>query len=287
MPVTDLSVSLRSISSQKSASFERREAPRYAVEGMRGEIVFMNEKTPFQLKDISLSGCGLTTLKGFRAGALATIELRISHEGNFFQLYGRTEWARGNDQLGVRFLHPSNETRIALRDLLAYVIDQQHAALVPEEGCEDEPPVENPCDCPSAPEQPQAAAVVKPKLLSDKLTPPFIRWIHEGACRASSVKEGEWKIQLMFIDSSKLVQAWVIDISYRGCIVQALQEFADECDSRVQMALHINEHRFILYGEPHAICDEDPSILGIKFVDVNPRRREFLDQLIRELRARA
>ena len=254
---------------------DRRSSKRYPVDDLFGELLYLADRFPCQIKDISLHGCRAYTAKRFRAGALASVEMALTYDGKKFHFYGSTEWTKSDQLIGLRFLHPSSTTRIELNQLLAMVIAKQAV----EESVSNAP----------APLVSKTTVSVSPvrlrpeDSLASKLTIGFVRTIHEGACRAMSPVESSWMAELLFIDSSTRQTTRVVDLSLRGCCVQSDTPFTDDCDSRAQIVFQINDHRFMLGGISIAL--DDPCTLGLKFVDVSDRRQEFLNKLIQELRA--
>jgi hypothetical protein len=279
---------------------ERRSCKRFDVNEMEGTLIFMSERFPVQIKNISLTGCLVEARKRFRAGALQTVELEIHYLGVSYQLYGETEWSKSDQWIGVRFLHPSANTRLALKALMQVVMQTKSGSLSgqPSEASSPAPaasvqsalasapatmaPPSVPAVEDHAPVPSSASRVSLSNRPAARLSPEFLRVIHQGALRAQCASQGEWTAELMLIDNGIRVTTEVLDISLRGCTVQAEEAFGEEIDSRAQIVFQISGHRFVLSAEPTAL--EDHTTLGIKFIDINDRRRQFLNSLILDLR---
>jgi hypothetical protein len=250
-----------------------RASKRYVVDNIYGELHYMGQKYPCQMLDISLGGCMLCTAKSFRAGALATVEFDFLYDGCSFQLYGMTEWTKSDRNIGIRFLHPTDATRMMVASLVERIAAHEAAAL-------SSAAVNPPAPTPKAPPSPHSTAKILP---SSRLSLDFVRAVHQGAQRVLSKLQTDWTAELLFIDHGTHASSWVLDFSLRGCSVQSDSPLEVECDSRIQMVFQIKDQRFLLAGLPVGL--DDSHTLGIKFIDISDRRRQFLNRLILNLRA--
>jgi len=269
-------------------AMERRAIPRNKVENMTGVLIYQNESFKVRVKNISPKGCQVEAESSFAGDLLQSVELQLSFREKPYKLYGRIEWTKDAHLAGISFQSPNITAQIVLSELMdevLFVLNTEmdaapEAAVVPV----PEPipvSVAEEAFSFSAVSRPAVAALQKPSI-ADRLSVEFVRVVHQGAPRASSTSEGEWTAEIQFIDRAVRKSTVVLDLSLRGCSLQSSEDFGDECDSRAQLVFLIAGLRFVLSGEPTAL--EDKKTLGVRFVDMNERRREFMNKLVMDLR---
>ncbi|MGB6193554.1 MAG: PilZ domain-containing protein, partial [Terracidiphilus sp.] len=81
-------------------------------------LVHHGAEIPCRLVDLSLGGCQICAEKPFLAGPMVRVEVVFQVVGEAFRIAGVTQWTRGRQWVGVRFLDLSERRRNALTQLI-------------------------------------------------------------------------------------------------------------------------------------------------------------------------
>jgi hypothetical protein len=255
---------------------DRREQPRIGLRKTAGEMFYLGTKTPCQLLDISLGGFCAYTDKPFSAGALAQVEVVVSIQGQVVHLYGMTEWSKHEHKIGVRFTHPSFKVRMQLEGLISTLLEQAAAALSTEiDGSIGS--MEEASESPNV--IPTDVAPMEPE---EVFSAGFVALIHGCEKRAMSWEEGEWPVQIRYLNDRLRLSGSIMDLSVQGCSVRTDGPFAGEFQLPVEISFRLRGLPFLLAGVPVVI--DDPCTIGIQFTPMSFRRRDELAQLVSELR---
>ncbi|MGB6192897.1 MAG: PilZ domain-containing protein [Terracidiphilus sp.] len=101
------------------AGRNRRRDARHAVDGPASlMLVHHGADIPCRLVDLSLGGCQIYAEKPFLAGPMVRVEVVFQVIGEAFRIAGVTQWTRGRQRVGVRFLDVSERKRNALMQLI-------------------------------------------------------------------------------------------------------------------------------------------------------------------------
>lgn len=97
----------------------RRRDARHTVDGPASlTLVHHGANIPCRLVDLSLGGCQICAETPFLAGPMVRVEVVFQVVGEAFRIAGVTQWTRGRQRVGVRFLDMSERKRSALMQLI-------------------------------------------------------------------------------------------------------------------------------------------------------------------------
>ena len=251
-----------------AAGRERRAWERYQFGESAGKLIYRHAALPCRFIDISLGGCCVRTEKRFADGALAKLEVVFALHGLPQRIRGITQWTGRKNELGIRFVFATPQDKNEFAALLTGLIDEAAAEAVKEAT--------------------GAAAVASsagvparlPGAGVPQLAPP------QPQARDSAPMEldsGESQAVVHFVKDGSEVAGTVVDLGLEGCTLRVVRPFNLGIYVRVEISLHVRGLILQLAGVSQEIHDKHT--VAFRFLDVSPRRREELAQLVEEMRA--
>jgi hypothetical protein len=109
---------------------DRRVADRFDLNDAVGSLIHNGTRIPCTMIDISLTGCCVRTPEPFTAGSLEAVKVAFPLFEMILNIWGITQWVRGERLLGIQFCHPSPRSKNQLAALLTCLIDNSAAEVV-------------------------------------------------------------------------------------------------------------------------------------------------------------
>jgi len=300
---------------------QRRATPRLPVDGPASLFVVKHESiVPCHVMDLSMGGCRIETEQRFVAGSQARVEVSFTVNGLVFRFNGLTQWTDGAHQIGIRFVDVTSRRKDELVDILIEV-EQQNAAKAAKlaaeaqalaalaeaaleteaQAAEQELPVpsveleledEGVADAEAGTggeirAGSEAAALSVPAATLPEAECPT-------ACQASAKPpKRERRTQSRFeVDTSAVIylinvgsslSGRIVDLSLGGCHIRTREHFPVGIYTRVETEFRLEGLPFRLGGVIQAVHDRGRFNIGIRFLDISPRKRDQVEQLIREI----
>jgi len=291
---------------------ERRTAPRHCVdEDARLLLVKHGSTVPCRVVDLSLNGCRLSTPERFLAGILVRVEVAFMVRGFAFRLGGVTQWTDRRHLVGIRFVDLPMRRREELAEALAEV-KAANAAKAARQAAEQRAAEELAAALPPTAPQPATAPVPQAKALAvaavpvagmrapaAPVTPPAPQPVQpqRGALlpaapppppkpskrerRAQSRHGVDTSAVIYLINIAARLQGRILDLSLSGCRIRTDERFPVGIYTRVETEFRLEGLPFRLGGVIQSIHDKHH--VGIRFLDLSPRKREQVEQLIEEI----
>ena len=250
---------------------ERRDQPRYEV-SEPARITLLNSGTeyPATLTQICAYGCRLRLIGSPRVTPGARAELSFQLKGIAFRASAILRWVDGG-LLGLHFPQMSARRREELAEILADLEDARKAAKA-RALLLAEPPESQVAEIPmlEAPQEPVSSQVELPT----KPAKPKER-------RKAARFETDARAELFLLDLRIWLPGRIVDLSEDGCRFCASDKLPVGIFRRVEMDFTLDGLPFRVPGVIQTAIDRFTA--GIRFVDVSVRKREQLQELIREL----
>lgn len=302
---------------------DRRTRPRFEVDEVATILLVHHGSTlSCRVLDISLGGCRIRTNDRFIAGILVRVEVAFKVRGIAFRFSGVTQWTDGRCLVGVRFLDLGARRFEELTEALAEVeaaaeakkLAAQAQALevisevlplsTPSREEQEPPPVPNF-------EQPESGLRALPHAdngIAELRPVPMVAIGRIGAAsspvselrmveaapaasiarrpmnrdrRESSRQPVDSSAVVYLINVASTLSGRILDLSLNGCRIRTRERFPVGIYTRVEAEFRLEGLPFRLGGVIQAIHDRQT--VGIRFLDMSPRKREQLEQLIVEI----
>ncbi|MGB6742825.1 MAG: PilZ domain-containing protein [Terracidiphilus sp.] len=259
---------------QAAPDLERRETLRYAVDEQATLLVVSNgSMLAGRIVELSLGGCRLAMERRLPIAPHTGIEVSFKIRGIAFRLSGETVWNDGNAGVGVRF-GPMNARRRA--ELLEVFAEEQAAIATREEelaaqeaAAKAAAQAEAQSSPPAEPTAEAGAAGVSEEPASMAERRRFPRYkVEQSSC-----------IYLVKIGSK--LPGQVVNLSLGGCRIRTEERFPVGIYTRVEIEFQLRGQLVRLGGVIQAIYGRHE--VGVRFLDVSPRKLEQLADLIREM----
>jgi hypothetical protein len=260
---------------------ERRQTPRFSLEeNAKLTLLCVGEPASCKVLDVSLDGCQLRAQERFSASIGMRVEVTFRVNGIAFRMSGAIQWTDGWRMVGIRFVEMTLrrtaewaevirevEEDLAARAALRQVAERQ-AALV------------------------AAEAASKPKAEPSAL-PPAKRARRER--RGETRHEVDTSAILHLVHGGTQITGRILDLSPEGCRIRTDEKFPVGIYTRVEMEFRLAGQALRLGGVVQAIYDarHDAPLgknrilkrreVGLRFLDLSPRKQEELRQLIDEI----
>jgi c-di-GMP-binding flagellar brake protein YcgR len=285
---------------------ERRTAPRHGVDEVARLLLVKHGSTvPCRVMDLSLNGCRLSTPERFLAGILVRVEVAFMVRGFAFRFCGVTQWTDGRQQVGIRFVDVPMRRREELAEALAEV-KAQNAAKAAKQAADEqvaEQLAEEQRTAPAA--VPQAKAVVvaavpvaASRIQADRTIAPAPQSAQtqrgpllpaappppkpsKRERRTQSRHGVDTSAVIYLINIAARLQGRILDLSLSGCRIRTDDRFPVGIYTRVETEFRLEGLPFRLGGVIQSIHDKHH--VGIRFLDMSPRKREQVEQLIEEI----
>ena len=234
---------------------ERRSAAHYAVDA-EVSLVTRNKASRTvrgRMFELSLDGCRVHAELQFSLATPAPIEVVFKVRGIGFRLVGTLQWADAGQTARIRFCPMARRKREALEGLLAELEAGERARIsAGPKSTEPDPSLE------------PASHPVKER---------------RGETR-HSVDTGA---TVYFIDMRAKISGRIVDLSLTGCRIRTFKPFPVGIYRRVETAFRLDGLPFRLANVVQVLHNK--FTVGIRFLNVSPRKRNQLALLIEEIRS--
>jgi len=309
-----------SAAEQAGGEAQRRATPRLSVDGPASLLVVKHESSvACRVVDLSRGGCRIRTEQRFLAGSQARVEVSFTVNGLLFRLNGLTQWTDGAHQVGIRFVDVTRRRMDELVELLIEV-DQENAAkaakaaaeaqamaaaaealleaeaepaaeVLPDDSVEPEPETEAVVTAArTAGEASNEAAAAQDSEPESVVAEPEYLLARLGAVkppkrerRTQSRYEVDTSAAIYLINVGSRLNGRIVDLSVGGCRIRTMEHFPVGIYTRVETEFRLEGLPFRLGGVIQAVHDRGRFNIGIRFLDMSERKREQLEQLIREI----
>ncbi len=289
---------------------ERRSQPRFAVDE-DATLVMVNAGATIsgRMFEISRDGCRVRTKGRQPVAAPASIEVIFKVNGIAFRLGGVIEWIEHEQVAGVRFGAMAQRRREALEDLLAeldaeeqaraaaHALADETAALSKEAAgsaaganrCVDPAPAKDPMRAFAAErrsiEPAEPAPTATDPLPAAQATPRTAAPASKRERRQEARHAVDTRATVFLIDVRAQISGRILDVSMSGCRIRTDERFPVGIYRRVETEFKVDGLPFRLAGVVQAVHDR--FTVGIRFLDMSPRKRDQLAQLMKEVAASA
>jgi hypothetical protein len=224
------------------------------------------------------------------------VEIAFRINGKAFQFGGVVEWARAR-HLGVRFVGVPLRRRLELFDsLLESEADLAAKAAQAAKAFVAQPSGKSPSRTgetdrkstiqPSADSaQPGNSPQAGPDPASSS---PHLQQAprHRGFDRRTQLRVAvDTSVDILLINVGCRLPGRIQDLSVGGCRIHTDERFPVGIYTRVETEFRLQGMAFRLIGVIQAVHDEQRQLVGIRFLDMSARKREQVEQLIKEMKA--
>lgn len=287
-------------------------------------LLNLGSTLPCRIVDLSLNGCLMRTQERFVAGMLVRVEVAFKVRGFAFRFGGVTQWTDGRHLAGIRFVDVSMRRREelveALREVEAEIAakagksatEMQAAAPASEPVFAVE--IAKPTDAQRVAEEQIGRSpstpflVMTPAQASAERSRPITQTISVPVSaagpqpdepqtaepllagpksskrerRVQSRQEVDTSAVIHLVNVQSHLTGRILDLSLGGCRIRTDERFPVGIYTRVETEFRLGGLSFRLGGVTQAIHDQRH--VGIRFLDMSPRKREQVEQLIEEIR---
>jgi c-di-GMP-binding flagellar brake protein YcgR len=260
---------------------ERRVHARYEVDGDAVlQILSSGTRIACSVLDLSQGGCKLRTRKRFQSGLKIRVELTFKICGIALRFAGVTEWAEGQNLVGIRFVDLTSRRNEMLADVVSEV-EAENAAREKKQAAAKFAQEEAARQASEPEPEPE---VVEPLLEkapdSDaEAQPPATAEGRER--RAQTRQEVDTFATVFLINIGSKLRGRILDLSLGGCRIRTNERFPVGIYTRVETEFHLDGLPFRLGGVIQAIHDRHH--VGIRFLDMSLRKRKQVELLIQEI----
>jgi len=309
---------------QASGGSDRRAHHRYPVDESATLLLLSHGSCiAGRMIDLSEEGCLLRTPAANSAGLKTRVEIAFRIHGVPFRFGGVVEWTRGGHLVGVRFVEVPARKRMELCDVLleakadiaAKEVAKPFRAIPVDElrfskdqknpGQTQAEPVRTfqPFAALSRPGKPLPAIAANPEINSGQQKLPELppapapklpqpqqdskqAGPHTGRDRrAQSRLPIDTSADILLINIGSHVAGRIQDLSAGGCRIHTDERFPVGIYTRVETEFRLQGLPFRLSGVIQALHDQKRQVVGIRFLDMSSRKREQVEQLIKEMEA--
>jgi hypothetical protein len=292
---------------------DRRKTPRYGVEeDATLFLVVHGSYHPCTVVDLGLNGCRLRTKEEFRAGGQVRVEVNFIVRGLAFRFGGVTQWTDGRHLVGIRFADVIERRKADLFVALGEIKEASEAKAKEQAALQDAQEQEAgagsellvfPASSTRAAEgenqrsgdllaQLQAAGNGGASSESNVLpfAVPGTSAQQDAPAGANPVKrerrgharhEVDTSAVIYLIKIASRLEGRILNLSLSGCSIRTNERFPVGIYTRVETEFRLEGLPFRLGGVTQALHDRHQ--VGIRFLDMSPRKREQLEQLIAEI----
>jgi hypothetical protein len=281
---------------ETSAPSDRRSQPRYAVdEAANLFIVSRGATLPGRLSEISLEGCRVGIERQDVIPTPAGIEIMFKLHGIAFRMGGILQWIDSGKTAGIQFSSLAERRRKDLLELLAELEAEQQAKSVSDgvkTAAESTEAGAGPFPSRSLPEgaaaQNQSQPAVPDKSGHEDVpeTSPQISPNVSKSRRDRREKPRhsiDTRATVLFIDVRAEISGRIVDLSMTGCRIRTDERFPVGIYRRVETEFKLDGLPFRLGGVVQSIHDK--FTVGVRFLDLSPRKRDQLASLMDEMEA--
>jgi len=296
-------------SGQVGVTPERRMYPRYLVD--EGATLFLEShgrSIAGRMMELSAEGCRLRTTFPFTAGIKTRVEIAFRIHGIAFRFGGVVEWTLQR-QLGVQFVDVPSRSQVELSDVLletgadlaakaakaaarvygSQPADELHSRKEARSGqvqTEREEKLQ-PSSGPQTTSSAQTGSDAEPEeeivvVRAKNLPQPGAH--HQGCDRRSQSRLPiDTSADILLINVGCRLAGRIQDLSVGGCRIHTDERFPVGIYTRVETEFRLQGLPFRLIGVIQAVHDQQRQLVGIRFLDMSARKREQVEQLIKEI----
>jgi hypothetical protein len=264
---------------------DRRASDRFDMNPAAGTLEYMGTRMRCDVIDLSLTGCHLKTREDFRAGSLAHVKLTVPIDGMVLRIWGITQWVKPERMLGIHFIHPTGRSKNQLAGLLTCLLERSasdvvRAALAAQAECmivslERSVDVDAGPATVLAPAEEAHEGLSRPGVASPRR--PSLNDTH----KVQDLSATESPAVLHLVTGDLKLGGHILDLSSSGCIVSLNHPYVGNIMVRVEVEFRVRGLQFRLPGVTAAFHDKHT--VEVRFLDVSARKKEDLDQVIREM----
>lgn len=250
-----------------------------------------------RMVDLCLNGCRVRTQDRLVALAGQRVEAAFRVRGFNFQFSGVIQWADGWRQAGIRFVDVPRRRRDDLAEALGELTEES-AARAARQAKEEVAPRENviPIRAVSMPDEAaQRPHAAQSALESAEIAvgsdasgaPEAVAALAKPAGsdrRAQSRHAVDAAAVVILLNVASRMPGRLLDLSLSGCRIRTDERFPVGIYTRIEVEFRLEGLPFRLAGVVQAIHDRHQ--VGIRLLDVSPRKRGQLEELIGEIRER-
>lgn len=302
----------------KDAPFrDARADERFNLGDVPGKLIHNGAVLRCEVLDISLSGCSVRVLSPFTAGALQAVRTIFPIGKLVLNIWGVTQWVRGERLIGIRFLHPTRGSRNQLAALLTCLVDVSAAeavteafgALAPGEmvspilalehprpevaaAVTDEAAEMAPEPVPEqVPEQePEQVPELVPELVPEEEefqevyaeAPVEAERLTLSSCgQVLRLEKGEGPGFLRLVGDDSYLEGDVMDLGLDGCLMRLARPGAVRMNAQAEVDFDVRGLPFLLQAVTREMRDKET--VELRFADLSRRKKQALEQVIDEL----
>jgi phosphoribosylanthranilate isomerase len=277
----------------------RRAHQRHTVDEPAWLSVLKHEATiPCRIIDLSLAGCRLRASDSFLPGLHARVEVSFRVHGLLLRFNGEAQWTDDCLTVGIRFVDVTSRRVDELAEILTEVAAENAAKAAREaakRAAEDalmhavfEDEALSACE-EAIPELELKPVPLHPVGSNENSLQPSdairIKAAKITAAKSERRKQTRHQVdtsaEVYLINVGSSVTGRILDLSPSGCHIRTDERFPLGIYIRVETMFRLHGLPFRLGGVTQAIRDRHN--VGIRFVDMSDRKREYLDQLIAEI----
>ena len=271
---------------------DRRAHPRYPVD-CPIRVTLLSDAGAFsgRLANLSLGGCLVTTEKRLELDLQARVEVEFKLRGVGFRLAGVPAYIRGPHAFAIRFLQvPARR----LDALAAVLLEEEEAMNAVRQAADSSKPAISPSDQSSTPSLPDTPAPKSPALIAkpgsqketgqrsgSAIVLPASPHAKPRERRTSSRHAVDTRATLLLVKSGIAMSGRIHNLSLGGCQIRMEERFNVGIYVRIEAQFYLRGLPFRVGGVSQVIADK--FTIGIRFLDLSPRSRERLTELIAEI----
>ncbi|MGA2652600.1 MAG: PilZ domain-containing protein [Terracidiphilus sp.] len=312
----------QSAESQAAGVPERRARPRYVVDESATLLLLSHGSCiAGRMIELSVDGCRLRTPGTFSAGVKTRVEVAFRIHGIAFRFGGVVEWTLGGHLAGVRFVEVPSRNRVELCDVLMEM-EADAAATAAKEAAKSsraQPLKESRSHEDQKHGQTQAPLQKKAEPSADLArpgstlpgivglqtssmgptlpeaqaapvsAPPQAAQAAQAAKQAGHDRRAQSRLpvdtsaDILLINIGCHVRGRIQDLSVGGCRIHTDERFPVGIYTRVETEFRLQGLPFRLSGVIQAVHDQQRQLVGVRFLDMSVRKREQVEQLIKEI----
>ena len=226
-----------------------------------------------RMSELSLDGCCVLADGPLQHAAPAAVEVSFKVNGIGFRLAGTMDRIDAGKTMRIRFGSMAPRRRRALEDLLNELEAEEQAEVAAEEkAAEVTPDRQLPSPVPITADLAESG---KPQsAVEGPLRPAQER-------RAQARHALDSRATLYFIDVRARIPGQIVDVSLGGCRIRTFERFPLGIYRRVETEFNADGLPFRLAGVVQVL--HNSFTVGIRFLNMSPRTRDQLAQLIEEM----
>ena len=254
---------------------DRRSQPRFAVDA-EASLVAVNRGAPVhgRLFELSLDGCRVRADRPLLFTTPVGVEIGFNINRIAFRLAGTMQWIDAHQTAGIEFGSMVPRRREALLEVLAELAEEES-----KEAAEKATPPEPEQNEQSLPQTNSNVLSITAAAAESHPAGDARSGVRERRAQKRHAVDTSGTIYL--IDVRAQVAGRILDISMSGCRIRTAERFPVGIYRRVETEFRVDGLPFRLAGVVQSLHDKFN--VGIRFLDMSPRKQEQLAQLMQEI----